>query len=99
MSTNDFDRPPEWYGPGFDGSFEIFEYLQLLEGCWRRIVACCAGAAIVTALLCLFVIPHWYRAQAIIRPASQESNPTVTAGVAGASGLAGRGSMLGGSIL
>lgn len=58
-----------------------------LDYCWsvlapwkRHLVACGLIAMVLTYLLTRFVMTHWYRAQAILRPASQEPQSSTNLG-------------------
>src|SRR6516164_9804177 len=56
-----------------DEGLEFYDYWLLIRPCWRRILICTLGAVFSTVLLTIFVLPHWFRAQAVLRPASQET--------------------------
>jgi hypothetical protein len=56
-----------------DEALEFYDYWLLIRPCWRRILICTLGAVFSTVLLTIFVLPHWFRAQAVLRPASQET--------------------------
>ena len=58
-----------------------------LDYCWsvlapwkRHLVACGLIAMVLTYILTRFVMTHWYRAQAILRPASQEPQSSTNLG-------------------
>ncbi len=53
---------------------------------WRRILALTLGAVLATFLVTEFAMTRWYRAVAMIRPASQEG-PTYGGGILGVTGL------------
>ena len=76
---------------------ELAELWRLTRPWWRRLLVSTACAVVVTFVVAQYVLQHWYRALAIIRPASQEG-PTTFAGSMAASGLASVVSSLGGGL-
>jgi capsule polysaccharide export protein KpsE/RkpR len=67
------------------GTFEVrslgvLYYLNLLKP-WLRWMAVCAGVAIIlTYLTARLLLTHWYQAQAVLRPASQEPQTSLNLG-------------------
>jgi hypothetical protein len=86
MQENGFDHSHWDYDHRGGGFSELQEYWRAIRPCWRRITLCALAAAVVTSLLTVFVMPRWYKASAVLRPASQESASQQAVSV-GASGI------------
>ena len=75
----------------------LLDYVRLVQPWWRAMLITTVCMITVTALVSEYGVTTWYRAQSIVRPATQEG-PSLSAGILGISGLAGMSSSIG-SIL
>lgn len=90
---------PESYREPYDEATEIREYLDALRKQWRLIAAATLAAMLVTAIVTKFGMTRWYRAEAIIRPVTENAVQGRIAGLLG--GLGGLGGVggIGASLL
>ncbi len=89
------DREPD---DGLDNGPDMFDFWDLFRPCLGRILLCTLVAALTTALVTSFVVPRWYRAQAVIRPASQESGTQQAVSLSASGIMSNLGSSVGSSI-
>lgn len=71
------------------GEMRLLDYWFFLKPWWLKILVASAVALLLTLVVDAFVRTHWYRAQAIIRPASQEGPTSPLATMMSTSPLAG----------
>jgi len=99
MPKNGFDPlTPDWESDAPDEGLDLFEYWDLFRSCRLQIFICTLAAALTTSLLTVFVVPRWYRAQAVLRPASQESGTQQAVSLNASGILSNLGSSVGSSI-
>lgn len=78
-----------------DDGVELSYYWRLLRPWWRRIAKVVAAITVATFLFTQFGLYHYYRAEALLRPASQEPQSTVNLGglLGSIAGLSGGGAL------
>jgi hypothetical protein len=69
-----------------DEDLGLYDHWVLIRPFMQKILLCTLSAVVTTVLVTAFVLPSWYRAQAVLRPASQETQ-NQQAVMASASGI------------
>lgn len=89
----------EYWADDESPTSDLAEYWALIKPWRRSLILTTLVAVIATSLTTIFVLPRWYLAQALLRPASQEG-PTFQAGTLGLAtgGLGSLGSMIGSQL-
>lgn len=73
IGSDSFPQSRPWDADQADEGLELYAYAMLVKPHLLKIIVCTFAAALTTGLLAVFALPHWYRAQAVLRPASQQT--------------------------
>jgi len=91
-------RPGSFREP-YGDEIDLREYLEALRERWRLIAGATILAMLVTAVITIFFMTKWYRAEAIIRPVTagrvQSRLSGLLGGLGGLGGAGGAGGLLG----
>jgi hypothetical protein len=99
MPTNGLDPlTPDWESDALEAGPDLFEYRDLFRSCRVKIFFCTLAAVLTTSAMTILVVPRRYRAQAVLRPASQESGTQQAVSLSASGIMSNLGSSVGSSI-